>query len=121
MRFGGRMSLKVNEVAVKNAKKLIEEGKISTESHWMEAKPSADEENQFVDKHGWNEYGKWFLAIDQDKKKDEKQHFEFPFGDFRKIYKEGVLAVKKRAAQYKHPDVEKVADELLQLIEKNKT
>jgi hypothetical protein len=112
------MSLKVNGAAMSNAKKLIEEGKISTESNWPKAQPTAEEGNKLIKEQGWNEYGKWFLAIETDKKEDEKQHYEFPYGDFKKIHREGILAAKRRAAQYKHFDIEKAADQLLQLIEK---
>ena len=113
------MSLIINEEAVEHVKKLIEEGKIDMGSHWNKShQPSAEVEDQFAVQHGWKEYGKWFLAVDPDIKEYEKQHYEFPYGDFKKAYREGLVAVKRRAAQYKHSEVENVADELLQLIEK---
>lgn len=113
------MSLIVNEAGVMHARKLIEEGRIDAGSHWSKShQPSAEVEDQFAVQHGWSEYGKWFLAADPDTEEHEKQHYEFPYGDFKKVYHEALLAAKRRAAQYKHPDIEKAADDLLQLIEK---
>lgn len=115
------MALKVNEAAIKNAKKLIEEGKITTEGSWSQAQPSTGQEDKYVQQHGWNDYAKWYLAINTDKKTDEKQHYEFPIGNFKQVNREGLIAAKRRAAQYKHLDIEKAADQLLQLIEKKNT
>ncbi len=111
------MLLKVNETGVQYAKKLISGGQVDTNSHWnKETQPTSQNADQFIAKNGWKEYGKWFLAINPAVKEDEKQHYEFPYGDFHKVYREGVIAAEKRAGQYKHVDVENAAKGLLQLI-----
>lgn len=112
------MSLIVNEAAVKHAKKLIEEGKVDVSSSWTKMhQPSAELSDQYAVQHGWDAYGKWFLGIEPETKEYEKQHFEFPYGDFKKVFREGLLAAKRRAAQYKHLEIEKAADDLIHLIE----
>jgi hypothetical protein len=29
---------------------------------WSEHQPSAEDENRFIEEHGWREYAKWFSA-----------------------------------------------------------
>lgn len=112
------MAVKVNKKAVEKAKSLIKSGKIDQDSDWSEAQPSSDEENDFLDDHSWDEYGEWHLAIHTDENDDTKGHFGFPYGDFKKIHRDGVIAAKQRAAQYDYSDVEKAADELLEMIDR---
>ena len=111
------MALKVNEEAVKNVKKLIDHGKINTISDWSEAQPTAAKEDQFIKAQGWKEYGEWFLAVQADSAKNEKKHYEFPYGDFQKVHRSGIVAAKQRAAQYKHKEVERAAEQLLEAID----
>ena len=113
------MGLKLNDAAVTHAKKLIAEGKVDAGSHWSKShQPSPEVEDQFAVQHGWEGYGNWFLAVDPDSEQHEKQRYEFPYGDFKKVYREALQAVKRKAAHSKQPAIEKAADELLQLIEK---
>ncbi|MFW5940490.1 MAG: hypothetical protein ACOCXI_01725 [Chloroflexota bacterium] len=109
--------MKVNEQAVTKAKELIKEHQYDKESDWSEAQPSADEESTFLERHDWNEYGKWFLAIDTGASEETKDRYNFPYGDFRRVHRDGLIAAKQRAAQYDHADIEKAADDLLQLLD----
>lgn len=38
----------------------------------------------------------------------------FPYGDFRRLYRSGLIAAKQRAGEWDHDDVEQAADRLLQ-------
>ena len=112
------MALKLNEEAFQYAKKLIEAGKVDVTSSWSKAsQPTVEDGTKFIEKNGWKPYGKWFLGINTDKPKNEKQDFEFPYGDYTNVYREAVIAAKQRAGQYKHTDIEKAASQLLQLID----
>ena len=111
------MSLNINEEAVKHAKELIDQGKINTASDWSKAQPTTTKEDQFIKAQGWKEYGKWFLAVQSDSAKDKKKHYEFPYGDFQEVHRSGMVAAKQRAAQYKHKDVERAAEQLLEAID----
>ena len=111
------MTVKVNKEAVKFAKHLIEEGNYTTDTDWSERQPSTDEENKYLDKNGWDTFSKWYLAIDTDDSKGTKGRHEFPFGDFHKVHRRGVIAAKQRAAQNHYTDVEKAADDLLEMID----
>jgi hypothetical protein len=113
------MSVRVNQEALKHAKRLIKDGKIDMESDWSREQPSADAENKFLDKNGWSDYSKWYLAEDTDENEDTKGRHKFPFGDFKKIHRDGVIAAKQRAAQNDYGSIEKAADELLKLIDED--
>lgn len=108
---------RVNEAGVKRAKALVRDGKVDMGSDWSEAQPSADEENSYLDDHSWAEYGEWFLAIDTDASEETKDRYNFPYGDFKQVHRDGVIAAKQRAAQYDHTAVEKAADEVLEMID----
>lgn len=110
--------MKVNQQAVSKARDLIEKQQYDKESDWSEAQPSASEESDFLERHYWDEYGKWFLAIDTDASEETKDRYNFPYGDFRRVHRDGLIAAKQRAAQYDHGDVENAADDLLQLLDK---
>lgn len=109
--------MKLNKEALAHAKQLIREGKVAQDTDWSEDQPSADEENKFLDKHGWAGYHEWYLGIDTDENEETKGHYGFPYGDFKKVHRDGVIAAKQRAAQYDYHDIEKAADELLQMID----
>src|SRR5258708_18704097 len=50
--------------------------------------------------HGFAEYGKWYLGINDEKPEDTKGHYEFPYGDFKDVHRCGVLSAESRAGQY---------------------
>lgn len=111
------MSVKVNKDAVKYAQDLIEKGDYVVDTDWSEAQPSTEDENDFAEKEGWETYGKWHLGLDTDYDKDEKGRYAFPYGDFKKVHRKGVIAAKQRAGQNDYSDLKDAADELLQMID----
>lgn len=110
--------MKLNREAVKHAKSLIRDNKVVKNSDWSERQPSPDVENKFLDKHDWDEYAQWHLGLDEDENEETKGHYGFPYGDFKKVYRDGVIAAKQRAAQNDYSDIENAADELLQMIDR---
>ena len=113
------MSATLNSAAVTFAKKLIKYGKFKNDSgHWGQHHPDADAENTFLKKHEMEEYGRWHLGLDNSMGDDTKGHYKFPFGDFDTVHRDGLVAAKERAAQQGYHDIEKAADELLELLEK---
>jgi len=111
------MAMKLNKAAFDQAKRLIHDGKVVKESDWSQAQPSAKEESSFLEDHDWDEYGKWFLARDTSDDKDTKGGHNFPYGDFKKVHRKGLIAAKQRAAQNDYADIEKAADQLLEMID----
>ena len=45
---------------------------------WSEHKPSAQEENKYIKKYNFDEYGKWYLGMDTDEKENTKGRYKFP-------------------------------------------
>lgn len=113
------MAIKLNEAGFRQAKKLIEDGKTARDDRdaWSEHQPSASKGNQFIEKHGYKAYGRWFLGIDTDQNEEAKGHYTFPYGDFSKLHRCGVLSAESRAGQYQHKDIEDAAAHLHGMLE----
>jgi hypothetical protein len=60
------------------------------------------QENEFIRLHGFADYGRWYLGINDEKPEQTKGHYEFPYGDFSKVHRCGVLSAESRAGQYQH-------------------
>ena len=50
-------------------------------------------------------YQRWYLGIDDEQDEDTKGRYKFPYGDFTKVHRCGVLAAESRAGQYKYEDI----------------
>ena len=110
--------MKLNKKAFEHAQSLIRNGEVAKDSDWSEAQPSPDDENQFLEKHSWDEYATWFLAIDTDENEETKGHYNYPFGDFDVAHRSALIAAKQRASEYDHLAIANAADELLEHIDK---
>lgn len=113
------MSIELNQPALRHARALVREGKVVRDERdeWSEAAPSADEENEFIDREGWTEYSHWHLGIDKSENRETKQAYSFPFGDFRKVRRSGVISGESRAGQYDHTEIRDALKSLLELID----
>jgi hypothetical protein len=113
------MSVKLNRRAFDQAKSLVEEGRFAADQRddWSEHRPSAEQENEFIRRHGWAEYGRWYLGVDDAAKEDTKGHYKFPYGDFRNVHRCGVISAESRAGEYKYLDIERAAHELHEMID----
>ena len=113
------MSITLNQAAVAFAKKLIKDGKIKNDQgHWGQHNPDTATQNTFLKKHEIDEYAQWHLGEDKSQDEDTKGRYKFPYGDFKTVHRDGLIAAKERAAQQGYHDIEKVADELRQALEK---
>ena len=52
-----------------------------------------------------------------DEKEDSKGRYKFPYSDFTKVHRCGVLAAENRAGQYKYNDIETAAAHLHGMID----
>jgi hypothetical protein len=109
--------MKVNENAVAFASQLIQEGHLIADRKgaWREHKPSPDVENEFIRTHGFAEYAKWHLGVDERYAVNTKRRYKFPYGDFTNVHRCGLLAVKARAAEHKYHDIEDAAARLMRM------
>jgi len=108
------MSVKLNPRSFQHAKILIGQKRFVLDKmdDWSEHKPSTEKENEFLAEHGIEEYQKWFLGIDEDEPEGNKRRYKFPYGDFERLHRCGVIAAEVRAAQYKDHEIEVAAAHL---------
>lgn len=113
------MAWKVNKSGFNHAEKMIKDHLLVKDSDWSEAQASTDQENKFLKKEGWDAYANWHLAYDPSASEETKERFGFPFGDFKKVHRSAIIAIKQRAGQYDYNEIEKAGDKLLQMIDKD--
>lgn len=113
------MTVKLHKRALDHAKQLIEAGAyvVDDKDAWSEHQPPTQQENEFLRQHGFGEYGKWFLGIDGEEEAETKGRYKFPYGEFVKVHRCGVLAAENRAGQYKYTDIEVAAAHLHGLLD----
>lgn len=108
------MASTLNKRAFDHAKQLIEQGRFVPDDRdlWSEHQPSAEQENQFIEEHDVAEYAKWYLGINPNEDEHTKAHYTFPYGDFSRVHRCGVLSAEVRAGQYHYHDIERAAARL---------
>ncbi len=110
-------SYTVNDHAVAKAKRLIEGRQYVLSSDWGDAQPSAEDENRYLERHSWDDYGAWHLGLTVGASEQTKARHGFVFGDFRRIHRTGLIACHFRAAEWRHKEIELAAHDLLQLLD----
>jgi hypothetical protein len=116
------MAAKLNQRGFDHAKKLVEEGAVVLDERddWSEHQPSAEQENEFIDKHGMDEYARWHLGVDESHGENTKGRYKFPYGDFAAVHRCGVIAAEVRAAQQDYTDIEVAAAHLHGMLDARK-
>jgi hypothetical protein len=111
-------SVRLNIEAFDFAHNLIVQGNFVADQkgEWSSHHPPHSVENSFIRGHGFAEYAKWHLAIDQRHSVNSKARYKFPFGDFQNVHRCGLLAVKARAHEYGYAEIETAAAQLLQML-----
>jgi hypothetical protein len=107
----------VNKAAVEYARKLIDGRQYVLDSDWGEVQPRAEDQNAFLEKHSWEEYGAWHLGLTDGPGDETKARYAFVFGDFRRIHRVGLIACVYRASEWRHKAVELAAHDLLQQLD----
>jgi len=116
------MGVTLNKKGFEHAKDLVSKGKAVSDDRdaWSEHQPSAQQENDFIDAHGFAEYGKWHLGIDDEEDENTKKRYKFPYGDFEKVHRCAILSAESRAGQYKHLDIERAVAHLHGMIDERR-
>jgi hypothetical protein len=110
-------SYTVNDRAVAHARSLIDAHQYVLKSTWGDVQPSADDENDYLASHSWDEYGEWYLGLTKGASEETKSRYAFVFGDFHRVHRSGLLACQYRAAEWRHPEIERAAHDLLELLD----
>jgi hypothetical protein len=113
------MAVKLHGPGYDRAQKLVRERKVVLDDRdaWSEHQPSAAEANEFIEAHGYAEYGRWHLAIDDEANPETKGRYKFPYGDFSDVHRCAILAAESRAGQRQYVDVENAAAHLHGMLE----
>ena len=100
------------------AASLLSRGLTTPSGEW--SAPDADKENAYIASNGFEAYGKWFLGRNSEEDPATKAHYEFPFSnDFEKVHRQGLLAIRSRAAQNGEETIFEAAGRLLELYEED--
>ena len=110
----------VNKKAVAKARALIDAHQYRVRSRWADVQPRADEQNAFLEAHGWKEYGSWHLGLTEGRPEETKARHAFVFGDFRRLHRMGLIACYYRAAEWEHTEVMVAAHNLLVYLDKSR-
>jgi hypothetical protein len=113
------MAARLNKRGLDHATSLVNEGRVVFDDRddWSEHKPSAEQENKYIHEHGWTEYGRWHLGVDDEAPEETKAHWKFPYGDFVNVHRCALLAAESRAGEYKYHDIEQAAAHLHGMLE----
>ena len=110
-------SYSVNQQAVAQARRLIDAHQYVLDSTWGDVQPSAEDENDFLESHSWDDYAGWHLGLTDGANDQTKARYGFVYGDFRRVHRMGLVACQFRAAEWHHKEVELAAHELLQHLD----
>jgi hypothetical protein len=111
-------SYSLNERAVARARRLIDARQYVLDSDWGEVQPHADDENAFLERHAWEEYGDWHLGLTDGAADETKGRYGFVYGDFRRVHRTALIACQYRAAEWRHKEIELAAHDLLQHLDR---
>ena len=64
------------------------------------------------------EYAAWHLGLTEGAAEEMKARYAFVYGDFRRLHRMGLIACHYRAAEWRHKEIELVAHELLQYLDR---
>jgi hypothetical protein len=53
-----------------------------------------------IEEHGFAEYGKWHLGVDDEEAEGTKSRYKFPYGDFERVHLCGVLGLDRVPDEY---------------------
>ena len=110
-------SYSLNKAAVAHARRLINAHQYVLDSDWGEVQPRADDQNEYLDSHSWDEYSAWHLGLTDGATDETKARYAFVYGDLRRIHRSGLIACVYRASEWRHKEVELAAHDLLQLLD----
>jgi hypothetical protein len=107
----------LNDQAVQRARELIDKKQYVLESDWGELQPRAQEQNDYLERHSWDEYALWHLGLTVGAQDGTKARYAFVYGDLRRVHRTGLIASVYRASEWRHKDIELAAHDLLQRLD----
>ena len=113
------MSVQLHKSGYSQAQRLVAQGEFEFDGwdDWSEHRPSTTEANRFIESQGLDHYGMRFLGAGTDEGDRTKGRYKFPYGDFKRPHRCGVVAAEVRGGQYKHLEIEQAAARLHGMID----
>jgi hypothetical protein len=108
----------VNPSAVEWIEHLIDGRQYVVQSEWSVVQPDAEAENDYLEGHSWEEYGRWHLGLTEGATEETKGRYAFVVGDFRRVHRSGLMASRFRATQWDHKEIELAAHALIQRLDR---
>jgi hypothetical protein len=110
-------SYEVNPAAVAHARRLIDGRQYVLDSDWGQVQPRAEDENGYLERHSWDDYGAWHLGLTEGANDGTKARHAFVYGDLRRVHRSALIACVYRASEWRHKAVELAAHDLLQRLD----
>jgi hypothetical protein len=107
----------VNKAAVQHARDLIDKHQYVLDSDWGAVQPNAEAQNDYLDRHDWDDYAAWHLGLTEGASDETKARYAFVYGDLRRVHRSGLIACVYRASEWRHKPVELAAHQLLQHLD----
>ncbi|HWG61039.1 MAG TPA: hypothetical protein VG253_04935 [Streptosporangiaceae bacterium] len=113
------MATRLSERSYSFAQDQVKNGNVVLDEvdDWSGDQPSTRQENEFIEAHGWDEYANWHLGIDDEAGEQTKARYKFPYGDFARVHRCGLIAAEVRAARLEYTDIENAAIRLREMMD----
>ena len=106
-----------NDIAIRRARRLIENGEVVASSDWSAARPSPEAQDAFLEANSWEAYSSWHLGVDDDAQYDAKERYGFPIGDFEQVHQSALVHAMITAERDGHDEVKAAAQDLLSRLQ----
>jgi hypothetical protein len=110
---------KTNPKGIAHANSLIDNGDVKEPSSWEH--PTVEMENAYLEANGWDEFSKWYLGVDTSMDPETKGHYGYIYtSDFKTVDRQGLRAIRQRAAQHGLNSVFAAAGKMIEKIDAKK-
>src|ERR671932_2326686 len=109
---------RVNQAAVRQARRLIDDGRFDDRTEWSQAAPDAAAANDVIDREGFDAFAAWHLAEDPGASEGTKGRYAFPYGDFATVNRAALVHAEQRAGQNDHDEIARTAKRLLEQLDR---
>ena len=110
---------KTNPKGIAHANSLIASGDVKEPDSWEH--PTVEMENAYLDANGWDEFSKWYLGVDSSAEPETTAHYGYIYtSDFKTVDRQGLRAIRQRAAQNGLTSVFAAAGKMIEKIDAKK-
>lgn len=118
------MAIKLHHKGFAHAQMLIKAHEVEHDedgTRWHdEDAPTQDEFVRYLNTHTIEEFGLWFLGVNTEIPRENKEHYVFPHGDLSEVHRCAVIEAEKQARSQNLPEIADAAKKLLAMINTSK-